>query len=153
MRYSLQALAFAAMMQQTVAQTDPAFSRAAACVPANGIVGYSTIDALNSDMDDVLSRIIDSGGAIPTDDYIMTLCPGSITFSSGPLRPTLDRVVFTCPDGLRCNIDGDSNPQVRILDSPDPDYTINAITFTGVTFTGCLFQCTGYRADSRTLCQ
>jgi hypothetical protein len=133
MRSSLTALVLAAMMQQTVAQT--AFTRAAPC-PADDIVGYSTINALNSDMEDELSRIVDDGGAIPTDDYIMTLCPGSISAQSGALRPILDRVVFMCTDGTECAIDGSTQRQVLIQDSAEAGYTITSITFMGVTFSG-----------------
>jgi hypothetical protein len=137
MRSSLQALVLATMMQQTVAQTtDTAFTRAVACAADDGIVGYSTIDALNLDMEKELSRIVEDGGAIPTDDYIMTLCPGLISAQAGPLRPILDRVVFMCPDGTECAIDGSTQQQVLIQDSAADGYTIESITFMGVTFSG-----------------
>jgi hypothetical protein len=137
MKSSLQALALAAMMQQTLAQTESAFTRAAPCAaPDDGIVGYSTIDALNLDMEDELSRIVDDGGAIPTNDYIMTLCPGSISAQLGPLRPILDKVVFMCTDGTECAIDESTTQQVLIQDSAEAGYTIRSITFMGVTFSG-----------------
>ena len=99
MRSFLQALALAAMMQQTAAQTEAAFTRAAQCAaPDEGIVGYSTIDALNLDMEDELSRILVDEGDRPTTDYIMTLCPGSISAELGPLKPILDKVVFMCTE-------------------------------------------------------
>lgn len=134
MRSFLQALALVAMMGQTVAQTDSAFTRAEPCAADDGIIGYSTIEALNLDMEDELSRI-DGGGAVPTTDYIMTLCPGSISVESDPLRPILDRVVFMCTDGTECAIDG-STQQVLIQDSAATGYTITSITFMGVTFSG-----------------
>jgi hypothetical protein len=137
MRYAYQALALAAMIKQTVAQTDPAFTRAAACAaPDAGIVGYSTIDNLNLDMEDELSRIVNDGGDIPAIDYNMILCPGSISAAAGPLLPILDRVVFTCTDGTECSIDGSNGQQVLIQDSAATGYTITSITFMGVTFSG-----------------
>ena len=117
----------------------PAFTRQVTCPQNPNITGYTTINAMNLDMQDELTRIA-KGGARPPGGYIMNLCPGIFDATSGPLTPILDGVVFTCggpnsPPGALCEING-SAQQVNIGDSTIPGYAINSITFQGITFNG-----------------
>jgi hypothetical protein len=110
----------------------------APCSTSPSIVGYSTIAAMNSDMDQELSRI--GEGATPQQVYLMTLCPQT-TFdtSDGPLLPRLNQAAFSCAGSGNVNegcVLSGGLENIRIEDPGIAGYTVNGVNFLGVTFTG-----------------
>jgi len=119
----------AILVAQCNAQTEP-------CPTNRAITGYTSIAAINNDMDAEVARI--SGGGTPQEDYVFILCPRQeFDAAAGPLRPSLDGAVFQCGvSGVssdRCVISGGSE-QIRIEDSSIATYPLSDIAFNGLTF-------------------
>ena len=132
-------ICLASTVQKTASQT-PAFSRQVPCPMNPTLTGYVSIANINRDMQDELNRIA-AGGAKPTAPYVMTLCPGVVFDAVGnhTLRPLLNDVEFVCGQSgsvaQNCTIDG-GNRQVVVADSTVQGYSINSVTFMGITFNG-----------------
>jgi hypothetical protein len=102
-------------------------------------MGYTSIQDLNSDMEDELTRI-EAAGGIPDMDYILNICPSDDPYSlSDPIVP-IDRAQIFCggPAAVdaTCILDG-SNTHVLVEDLTVeglPDYRINEVLFQGITF-------------------
>jgi hypothetical protein len=111
------------------------------CPQEPGLSGYTSILALNQDMDTELQRISD-GGELPSNQaYLLPLCPQT-TFgfdAATVLLPILNRVTFQCGSSgdidLRCVFTG-GDEQVRIENTAVSGYPFNSVFFTGVTFEG-----------------
>jgi hypothetical protein len=106
------------------------------CPGDSTVTGFTSIGTINNFMDDELARI--SAGGDPEDEYIITLCPQQIfSAAAEPLRPVIDGVVFRCgaagASSDSCTISGGSE-QVLVEDPNSANYTINQVTFQGVTF-------------------
>jgi hypothetical protein len=105
------------------------------CPGNSAISGYSSIADLNSAMTTDLNAI--RGGAAPKPPYIFTICPNAVLNAKEPLTPMLSGAEFVCgSDGAlsnSCTILGGTN-QVSIQDSTVPGYTLQNITFKGITF-------------------
>lgn len=105
--------------------------------PSNGALsGYTSIAALNNDIDAEIARI--AGGGMPEENYVFTLCPRQVfDAEAGPLRPSLSGAVFQCGvAGLssdNCVIRGGSE-QIRVEDSTIATYPLVDIAFKGLTF-------------------
>jgi hypothetical protein len=111
------------------------------CPQEPDLNGYTSIQALNQDMDMELQRISDGGELPPGQAYVLPLCPRT-TFgfdAATVLLPILNRVTFQC--GLsgdneeRCVFTG-GDEQVRIEDTAVSGYPFNFVFFMGVTFEG-----------------
>lgn len=115
----------------------PCTAQVAPC-PSNPVItGYTSIAAMNNDMEAEFTRI--QGGGAPQAEYIYTLCPRQeFDASAEPLRPLLSGIVFRCGvAGLstdRCTITGGSE-QIRVETSQLPTYPLSNVNFSGVTFT------------------
>ena len=119
----------AILVAQCNAQTEPCPSNAA-------LTGYTSIAAINNDMDAEVARI--AGGGAPQEDYIFTLCPRHVfDASAGPLRPSLSGALFQCGvagmSSDSCVIRGGSE-QIRVEDSTITTYPLSDIAFKGLTF-------------------
>lgn len=100
------------------------------------VVGYSSITAINEDMQTELSRIGDGGD--PEESYTFRLCPNMVFDASvEALRPVLSNAFFVCGgDGSRnnnCIILGGSE-QIRIQDSTVASFPLERLSFMGLTF-------------------
>ena len=119
----------ATLVAQCHAQTEP-------CPSNRAITGYTSIAAINNDVDAEVARI--AGGGTPQEDYIFTFCPRqAFDATAGPLRPSLNGAVFECGvagmSSDRCVISGGSE-QIRIEDSTIATYPLSEIAFNGLTF-------------------
>jgi hypothetical protein len=111
------------------------------CPEEPSLDGYTSIAALNQDMDTELQRIIAGGELPPEQAYILPLCPQT-TFGfdvATVLLPILNRVTFQCGSSgnndERCVFTG-GDEQVRIENTVVTGYPFNSIFFMGVTFEG-----------------
>jgi hypothetical protein len=109
------------------------------CPSGNNISGYVTIEAMNNDMINELDNI--RSGRPAQEPYIFVLCPDTVFNASvDALKPVLNGVVFTCgimgDPALRCDVVGGAN-QV-IIDNPVniTNYSLQTISFLGITFLG-----------------
>lgn len=111
------------------------------CPQEPGLDGYTSITALNQDMDTELQRIINGGELPPEQAYVLPLCPQT-TFgfdAATVLLPILNRVTFQCgssgDNNERCVFTG-GDEQVRIENTAVSGYPFNSVFFLGVTFEG-----------------
>jgi hypothetical protein len=124
------AVALAAMLlAPCLAQVEP-------CPSNRALSGYSSIAAINNDMETEFNRI--SGGGAPEAEYLFTLCPRQVFEAAPePLRPLLSGAVFQCgAAGLstdNCIFRGGAE-QVRVEDSALASYPLQQIAFSGITF-------------------
>ena len=121
---------------------DPA---AVECPSDSSLVGYTTIAAINGDIEQEITRI--QNGGTPQELYLFVLCPGT-TFdtTAGPLLPRLDQATYSCGGTgevtAGCVFSG-GEVNIRIQDPGIDGYSINAINFMGITFT----EFTGYSVE------
>jgi hypothetical protein len=121
-----------------LAQTWVSNAQSTRCRQGSAEVGYTTIAAVNSDMQAELAKI--QGGGMPQSQYTFNLCSQTeFDATVEPLRPVLSNSFFVCGS------DGKSNNlctflggplQVEILDSGLQVYPLTDITVSGVTFAG-----------------
>jgi hypothetical protein len=153
MRQPLNAfLAIVALACQATAQS------AGPCDRDTSVEGYSSITDINADMQAELGRIADGGE--PNESYTYRLCPNVVyDAATAPLVPVLSNSFFVCgSDGSRNNnciiLGGDE--QIRIQDSTLNDYTLERLSFMGLTFAdfngnnAATGTCVSALADSRT---
>jgi hypothetical protein len=80
------------------------------------------------------------------DVYFLVLCPGTFDTSSGPLLPRLDQASYSCAGtgevSEGCIFSG-GEVNIQVEDPGIEGYSINAINFLGITFTGF----TGYSIE------
>lgn len=123
------------------------------CPNAPDVTGYSTVDALNSDMMAELEKI--RAGGPPVEPYMFELCPNTIfNTSATPLIPLLSGSVFSCGSaaapGTGCDITG-GDTQVLIDDPADvPGYDLQMVSFVGISFMGFTGAAIGGGAGSNT---
>ena len=131
--------------QQQQQQQSGFFTRREQCTMAREIVGYNSIDDLNSDIREYYDA---NGGRQRADGNptILSLCPGQ-TFNlqnSGPLRPILNNLFIMCGDSTvninvnPCRFDG-GNIQILIDDRLGSNPTnrgedVRTLDFYGITF-------------------
>lgn len=130
-------LIFYPSVQNVEGQFDSFEPSTAPCASNPSIIGYSTIAAINSDMDQELIRI--SEGGTPQESYFMTLCPQT-TFdtSGGPLLPRLNQSTLSCGGTGNVNDECELSGGVENIRIRDPDiegYSVNTMNFIGITFT------------------
>lgn len=131
MREALYGLfSFTAILTQVNAQS------AAPCPNDSSVIGYSSIEDLNNDMEEELQRIQQGGS--PADEYTFRLCPDTVfSTTTAPLRPILNNANFVCgEDGDRsnsCTIIGGSE-QIRFEDSTIEGYDLSSMSFMGLSF-------------------
>jgi hypothetical protein len=106
--------------------------------PGTDYEGYLTINAINSDMQAELEYI--SNGGVAQSSYDFVFCPNqALDANLATLRPVLNGANFICGSaaqpGEDCRITG-GDEQVRIEPSTIPGYTLEEITFVGLTFAG-----------------
>ena len=108
------------------------------CPSNSDIIGYTTIAAMNTDMQTEIDRI-DAGGEFDPDrTYQMVLCP-STTFdtSTDILRPSLNGANFICGENGNvadgCIVSGGTE-NINIQPSTVDNYDFEMIAFQGVTF-------------------
>ncbi len=118
-------------------QFDGFESSTAPCPTNPNINGYSTIAAINSDMDQELKRI--GEGGTPQEVYFMTLCPQTMfDTSGGPLLPQLNQATLSCGGTGNVNdgcVFGGGIENIRVQDPNIEGYSVNALNFIGITFT------------------
>lgn len=117
-----------------------AFSRQVSCPAEPALSGYVSANDLNADMADERARV-DGGGARPASGYNMVICPNPtapFVIEDAPIRPVLDQINISCggPQSISpsCLVTGGETSQVSIQESTNPDYPINNVQFTGMTF-------------------
>ena len=109
------------------------------CPNGGDVNGYTTIEAMNSDMILELDKI--RAGKPSEEPYIFVLCPDTdFDASAVALTPLLSGAVFSCgtmgDPSSACSFVGGAN-QVLIEDSASvPNYELQMVSFIGVTFTG-----------------
>lgn len=119
-------------------QFDGFQSMTEACPMDASITGYTSVAALNADIDTELGRIA-AGGTTGQEMYRLILCPGT-TFdtSSGSLLPRLNQATYTCGENGNvsdeCIFSGGTE-NIRIEDPSIEGYTVNTMTFVGMTLT------------------
>jgi len=128
---------FAAALFTSLISCRRALADPEACGPDSPEVGYTSIAAMNQDMEEELAAI-ESGGVQPQDMYTYNLCPNTVfDATDGPLRPVLNNAFFLCgTDGSSsntCVITGGSN-QILIEDSTVSTYPLESLTFMGIEF-------------------
>jgi hypothetical protein len=99
---------------------------------------------LNSDIETELARIEE--GETPQERYNIVLCPGTFDTSTGPLLPRLDQATYSCSGTGNVNdacIFSGGTENIRIEDPMIDGYTVNGMSFIGLTFTGF----TGYSVE------
>ena len=116
----------------------PCAAQPVACPSDANLQGYTSISAINSEMNTELSRI--AGGGTPEDSYLYILCPNTdFNAVAEPLIPVLSGASFTCgADGAssnNCKVIGGIE-QVRIADSTVATYPLSQVSFSGITFEG-----------------
>lgn len=127
------------MFQSVGAQFTNFEPSSVSCPADTSISGYTSVTSINQDIERELDRI--EGGGDPQESYLVTLCPETTfdTSSSGPLLPTLDKTTISCgPDGdagNNCVFSGGPT-NILIADPTIDGYTINTLSFVGLTFTG-----------------
>lgn len=106
--------------------------------PSNPVLtGYTSITALNNDIQTEIDRI--TQGGTPEEEYVYTLCPRHVfeVIGDEPLLPQLSGSVFQCGvSGLstdNCVIRGGAE-QVRVEDSTIATYPLQDVSFRGLTF-------------------
>ena len=110
-----------------------------ACPNAPGVMGYSTLEALNVDMTAELAKI--QAGEPAQAPYMFELCPNTIYDTSiTPLIPLLSGSVFSCGSvavpGTSCDLMGGQS-QVLIEDPVGiPGYELEMVSFVGISFLG-----------------
>lgn len=108
------------------------------CRQGSAEIGYTTIAAVNSDMQAELAKI--QGGGLPQSQYTFNLCSQTeFDATAEPLRPVLSNSFFVCgSDGKSSNLCTfmGGQLQVEILDSTLPSYPLTDITMSGMTFAG-----------------
>lgn len=112
------------------------YSRTEQCGGEDSLEGYTSIEDINSDMQDELERIEDGDDAL--DVYNFILCPNTeFDAARGPLQPVLNGAVFWCGEfgnlSDNCTFTRGSS-QVRIQDSQISDYKLESLEFRGLTF-------------------
>ena len=108
------------------------------CPSDSNIIGYTTIAAMNADMQTEISRIDGGGDFEDGQTYNMILCPGG-TFDTTdePLLPVLNGAIFSCgedgnvADG--CVVSG-GRQNVNIQAPSINNYPLQMISFNGITF-------------------
>jgi hypothetical protein len=108
-------------------------------VAGNGLVGYTSVAAMDADQRAELNRI--RNGGTPNSSYVFTICPGQaldFTGTSSSFQPVLDGSIFTCGTTGRAELDcmfvgGDI--QILIQDSTVAGYPLRRVEFRGITFT------------------
>jgi hypothetical protein len=108
----------------------------ALCPRDETVVGYSSLEDINDDMQTELRRI--RQGGVPSDSYTFRLCPSKVfDASTTTLLPVLSNSLFVCGSGGNrndnCIILGGSE-QVRIVDSTLASFPLKRLTFMGITF-------------------
>jgi hypothetical protein len=120
----------------------------------NGLVGYTTVAAMDADQRAELNRI--RNGGTPNPSYVFTICPGQaldFTGESSSFQPVLDGSIFTCGSTGRAELDcmfvgGDI--QISIQDSTVAGYPLRRVEFRGITFTAFTGAAIVGGADART---
>ena len=105
------------------------------------IQGYTTITAMNADMQAELEAI--NNGQAPQPGYTYTLCPDTaFDTTSTPLLPVLNNITFVCgatgSSASNCVLFG-GDEQIRIEDSTVESYPLQQVSFSGLSmanFTG-----------------
>jgi hypothetical protein len=129
-------VAMAMIAYPVVAQTGVTISAVNCPNDNTGIMGYTSLAALNSDMQLELQRI-ENGGA-PAPPYTFTLCPNQVFDASlVTLRPVLNDATFVCgangdPED-DCTLLG-GEEQIRIEDSTVDGYPLENLVFVGLSF-------------------
>lgn len=103
----------------------PAFGqRSSACDTDPDVVGYSTIEDMNLDMQDLVANMTEG-------DNVFRLCPRTVFNVIEPLTPVLNNTIFGCGENNsvedECVFDGGS-VQVLIAD------ILENVSFEGLTF-------------------
>ena len=110
------------------------------CPSDRSIIGYTSIESLNSDMAVELDRIR-MGGAISSQPYTVSLCPGVFDASKGPITPLLANFKISCgrissssslSPSSPCTITGGST-QILIQDSALEGYNFTGVEFEGIS--------------------
>jgi hypothetical protein len=106
-------------------------------VAGNGIIGYTTVAAMNMDQQAELNRIRDGG--MPAPSYLFTICPGqALDFTTASFQPVLSGSIFSCGTTGRveqeCMFVG-GGTQIVMQDSAVSGYPLRAVEFRGITFT------------------
>ena len=101
--------------------------------PPDGVRGYDSIEALNTDIQAERARVIADGGQLS--EYEFRLCPNTaLDGTAEPLRPDLENIVILCePVEQPCTIFGGEN-QVEITSFSNTEMPVTRIEFHGVTF-------------------
>jgi hypothetical protein len=131
----LSLLVFQLLIIQVTAQASAGPCPGAA---GNGIIGYTSITAMDADQQSELLRIRDGG--VPRPPYVFTICPGQaldFTVPSAPFQPVLSGSIFTCGTtgaaaGNCMFVGGDT--QIIVQDSAVTGYPLQTIEFRGITF-------------------
>jgi hypothetical protein len=105
----------------------------------NGLVGYTSVAAMDADQRAELNRI--RNGGTPNPAYVFTICPGQaldFTGASSSFQPVLDGSIFSCGSTGRAEQDcmfvgGDI--QILMQDSTVSGYPLQRVEFRGITFT------------------
>jgi hypothetical protein len=129
----------AAMQAPADAQPNTFEQSIVACPSGGGVNGYTTIEAMNKDMETELKKI--RAGKSPQSPYVFVLCPGTnFNASAVALTPLLSGAVFTCGimgnPSSNCDFVGGAN-QVLINEPVNvTNYKLQMVSFKGITFTG-----------------
>lgn len=129
-------LAMAMIAYPAVAQTGINVSAVNCPNDLTDLEGYTSLAALNNDMQLELQRI--SNGGTPAPPYTFTLCPNQV-FDAAlvTLQPLLSGATFVCgangdPED-DCTLLG-GEEQIRIEDSTVDGYPLESIVFVGLSF-------------------
>jgi hypothetical protein len=119
-----------------VAQTGVTISAVNCPNDPTDLQGYTSLSALNNDMQLELQRI--SNGGVPAPPYTFTLCPNQVFDATlVTLQPVLNDATFVCgangdPED-DCTLLG-GEEQVRIEDSNVDGYPLENLVFVGLSF-------------------
>jgi hypothetical protein len=129
-------VALALIAYPVVAQTGVTSSAVDCPNDETDLTGYTSLAALNNDMQVELQRIADGGA--PEASYTFTLCPNQV-FDAAlvTLQPVLSDAMFVCgADGDPeddCTFLG-GEEQIRIEDSTVDGYPLERLLFLGLSF-------------------
>jgi hypothetical protein len=120
--------------------TAQSFTRAVPCPNDASISGYTTITALNTDMQNELNRI---GSILPEErdpriSYVLRLCPGETFDASveGPILPVLNNLQIVCGNSdSTCTIAG-GETQVSMFEPTVAGYIQENVLIEGIIFEG-----------------
>ena len=112
-----------------------AYNPSAVDCDIGGGQGYTSIAALNADIQAERDRIL--GGGDPEDVYSFILCPFRTFDADLPIRPVLDNIVIGCGTSLSstdpCTLLG-GDTQVVLESFDDTEHPVSRVEFSGVTF-------------------